>query len=115
MALPRQVVRGLEECLKEHAGLELPRWIVEERAKARIVALGVDPKSYLDLVRGARGTMELGLFTEAVRVGETRFFRHPRQFDAVASVAVSSWQERGIRKPKVWSVGCATGEEPYTL
>ncbi len=52
-----------------------------------------------------------------ITVGETYFFREPQQFavvrDQVVPAMVSNRpRERALR---MWSAGCATGEEPYTL
>src|SRR6185369_8238761 len=72
-------------------------------------------EAYLDLVRSARGAPELAALVEAVRVGETRFFRHRPHVDALLDVVIPAWRERGERSPRIWSAGCATGEEAYTL
>lgn len=115
MGLSREILAGLEERLHAHAGFDLPEWVVETRALARMSALALDARAYLDLVRSPRGAGELGALVEAVRVGETSFFRHRPHVDALLDVVVPTWRERGERSPRVWSAGCATGEEPYTL
>ena len=114
MPLPPDILAALERRLRQHAGLELPSWVIEARALARMAALGLDAEHYLDRVSAPRGA-ELAALVEAVRVGETSFFRHRAQVDAVVDVVVPSWRHRGVRAPRVWSAGCATGEEPYTL
>src|SRR4051812_12961277 len=80
-----------------------------------MAALHLTPEEYLALVGSPRGTAELEALVETVRVGETRFFRHKPHVDALLDVVVPAWRERGERSPRVWSAGCATGEEPYTL
>jgi len=115
VTLARRIVSGLEECLRSHAGLELPAWVIESRAVARMSALGLSPAAYLELISSAPGAGELRALLEAVRVGETRFFRHRPQVDALLEVVVPAWRERDERSPRVWSAGCASGEEAYTL
>ncbi|MFO0588025.1 MAG: CheR family methyltransferase [Polyangiaceae bacterium] len=115
MALAREVLSGIEERLHEHAGLDLPAWVVEARALARMGALRLSATAYLELVNSPGGAGELLALVEAVRVGETSFFRHRPQVDALLDVVVPSLRERDCRSPRVWSAGCATGEEPYTL
>lgn len=52
-------------------------------------------------------------------VGETYFFRDPRMFSALEHEVLPSLIERrrqeGIRRLRIWSAGCASGEEPYSL
>ena len=115
MGLARDILDGLERRLHAHAGFDLPEWIVEARALSRMSALDLGAQAYLDLVSSPRGAAELSALVEAVRVGETRFFRHRPQVDALLEVVVPAWRERGERSPRVWSAGCATGEEAYTL
>lgn len=47
---------------------------------------------------------------EAVTIGETYFFRRPDHFEVVRSIL-----ERATGPIHLWSAGCATGEEPYSL
>ncbi len=110
-----EVLSGLARLVRGFAGLELPAWVVESKAGARMTALSLDGPGYLSLVESGRGASELGRLVEALRVGETRFFRHKGQLDAVLEVVAPRWREAGTQRPKVWSAGCATGEEPYTL
>jgi chemotaxis protein methyltransferase CheR len=77
--------------------------------------LGVDADHYLALLETARGKAELSVLVEAVRVGETRFFRHRAHVDALVEIVVAAWVASGEKSPRVWSAGCATGEEPYTI
>jgi len=53
----------------------------------------------------------------ALTVGETYFFREPRQFDLVRETILPALVDaRGPDRPlRLWSAGCATGEEPYSL
>jgi chemotaxis protein methyltransferase CheR len=115
VALPRDIVAGLTRRLQEHAGLELPAWVVEARARGRIEKLGVAAADYVELIGTPRGRVELDELVEAVRVGETRFFRHRSQVDALVNVVAPAVAARGRRSVRVWSAGCASGEEPYTL
>jgi chemotaxis methyl-accepting protein methylase len=115
VALPRDIVAGLTRRLAERAGLELPAWVVEARATARMEILGVSPAEYVELVATPRGRVELDELVEAVRVGETRFFRHMSQVEALVDVVAPAIAARGRRSVRGWSAGCASGEEAYTL
>src|SRR5690349_3417238 len=115
MSLPPDILAGLARRLNERAGLELPAWVVASRARARMRALGLQPAAYLELISAGRGSGELAELIETVRVGETRFFRHQSQIDALVDVVAPAIAARGRRPVRVWSAGCASGEEPYTL
>ncbi|HVO80909.1 MAG TPA: protein-glutamate O-methyltransferase CheR [Terriglobales bacterium] len=71
----------------------------------------------LDQLRSSESACE-GL-VESLFDGETRFFRHPTAFESLARVALpellarkSSGSPRSLR---LWSAGCSTGEEPYSM
>lgn len=115
MSLAPDIVAGVARRLAEHAGLELPAWVVEARTAARLAELDIDPASYLQLITTGRGAAELAALVEAVRVGESSLFRHRPQIAALAEVVVPALRAKNKRAVKVWSAGCATGEEPYTL
>lgn len=58
----------------------------------------------------ARDPEALGALVEHAVVGETAFWRHPEQLGAVARLAAAS-----AAPLRIWSAGCATGEEPYSV
>jgi len=57
---------------------------------------------------------------DAICTNETHFFREPRQFDYIKDTLVPEWRRKaacGERQKaiRVWSAGCSTGEEPYSI
>jgi len=71
----------------------------------------------LDRLRSSDSECE-GL-TERLVGGETGFFRSPAAFDSLSKVVIPELQARKAAEHphnlRVWSAGCATGEEPYSI
>jgi len=87
---------------------------------ARLEELGPaapDPAAYLHRFDGPLGDDELRCLLPLVTVGKTNFFRDERQFRALAALLPGLLaRSRGGGQPvRIWSAGCATGEEPYSL
>ena len=69
---------------------------------------------YADAVAGGPGWEAI---LAHLTVGETYFFRNGAQFDVLRDHIVPELRERRatLRMLRLWSAGCATGEEPYSL
>jgi chemotaxis protein methyltransferase CheR len=52
---------------------------------------------------------------DCISTNETHFFREPRQFEFLERQVIPAWKEKGPRILRIWSAGCSTGEEPYSL
>lgn len=62
---------------------------------------------------------ELRQMINAITTNQTDFFRERHHFDFLRQVVLPGIRDRaestGDRKVRIWSAGCATGEEPYTI
>jgi chemotaxis protein methyltransferase CheR len=62
---------------------------------------------------------ELVALLNEITIGETCFFRNQPQLDALRQIVIPKILETKsalpLRKLRIWSAGCSTGEEPYTL
>jgi chemotaxis protein methyltransferase CheR len=65
----------------------------------------------------AHRQQEIVHLIDAVTTNKTDFFREPEHFDFLLSNALPSLASRygSSRRSLIWSAGCSTGEEPYTL
>lgn len=75
-------------------------------------------RAYLELLHdGDAGETELDQIIERLTIGETYFFRHRELFDAIRDVALPEILERNraTQRIRVWSAGCSTGAEAYSL
>jgi chemotaxis protein methyltransferase CheR len=62
-------------------------------------------------------TVELDRLINAVTVNETHFFRDEGQFNALYTYVLPLLieRQRATRTLRIWSAGCASGEEPYSV
>uniref|UniRef100_UPI0035690D22 CheR family methyltransferase n=1 Tax=Pseudomonas sp. TaxID=306 RepID=UPI0035690D22 len=64
---------------------------------------------------GPRGAVEWSTLLDRLTVQETRFFRHRQSFEVLERYLRERLQH-GLGSPwEMWSVGCSSGEEPYSL
>jgi len=92
---------------------------LSELINRRLSALGTgDCASYARfLYGGGAGSAEMDFLIADLTVGETYFFRDEDQFAAIRDVALADILERkqSTRQLRIWSAGCATGAEAYSL
>lgn len=102
-----------------HTGISLTdakRELVRRRFSPRIRELGLRGFSdYCDLIDQGDGS-ELTLFTNAITTNLTSFFRENHHFEYLKKEILPNFYKRhGHRKLRIWSAGCSTGEEPYSI
>jgi len=91
------------------------------RALKRMNALNVTSyyRYFKLLTDRAEREHELLAFLGALTINETAFFRNRPQMDVFANIVlpeiVSKKREQNDFTLKIWSAGCSTGQEPYTL
>jgi chemotaxis protein methyltransferase CheR len=79
-----------------------------------------EARQYLDLISNpATRVIELRELLNEITIGETCLFRSPQQLAALQNVIlpelIATRSKIGLRKLRIWSAGCSTGEEPYTI
>ncbi|WP_303175058.1 protein-glutamate O-methyltransferase CheR, partial [uncultured Desulfovibrio sp.] len=97
------------------------KYLVENRLSNRIKELNLKSyNEYYNFLRfDANRRKELNKLFEVVTTNETSFFRNPPQLEvfqkSVLAETLEQCRKSGQKKLRIWSAGCSTGEEPYTL
>jgi chemotaxis protein methyltransferase CheR len=113
------LVRSL---LATRSGIDFGRHrlsFLESRVRRRMSQVGA--RSLYEYYRmvAASEAGELQALVDEVSIHETSFFRNPPQFAMLASHVlrerVSARLAHGVRALRLWSAGCSTGQEPYSL
>lgn len=110
----------IKDYIAEHAGIALAdskQQMVYSRLVRRLRAKKIpDFDTYLKLLQSDDGS-ELINFINALTTNLTSFFRENHHFEFLTESALP-WlevQNRNSRKIKIWSAGCSTGEESYSI
>ncbi len=77
-------------------------------------------KEYFNLVSQSDQQHERALMIDCITTNETHFFREPRHFDFLVQQVFPRWKREAaagerLSRLTIWSAGCSTGEEPYSL
>ncbi|MEX0748387.1 MAG: protein-glutamate O-methyltransferase CheR [Rhodothermales bacterium] len=93
------------------------KYLLDSRVGQRMRALGfLEFESYF---AGIAQRNEAARLLNAVTINETYFFRNPGQFEVltheILPSIVAKKREAGLNTINVWSAGCSTGDESYTL
>jgi chemotaxis protein methyltransferase CheR len=109
--------------VKEKTGISLglhKRDLVVSRLSRRLRALGLTSfKDYIEFLKKKDDGDELVQMINRITTNKTDFFREKHHFDYLSNTLLPSLYQEGERTGKrelrVWSAGCSSGEEPYTL
>jgi chemotaxis protein methyltransferase CheR len=112
----------LRSLIYAQAGITLSpdkKTMLELRIKRRLRSLELDSYTqYCEYLFGHLGQRdELVHLIDVVTTNKTDFFREPAHFDYLTEKALPTLMagNRNGRDLLIWSAGCSTGEEPYTL
>ena len=116
------VFRLMRDLISEYCGIyydDESKYIMERRLNRRLQVCGMQDFQdyYRFLLYNRDRENELAEIIDILTVNETYFFRENKQFDALLEeIAPELMKIRsGARKLRIWSAGCASGEEPYTV
>src|SRR6188768_3484445 len=102
-------------------GIKLPlakKSMLESRLNKRVRSLGYSSyKEFLDFIFSDQGKQgELFDVIDLITTNKTDFFREAAHFHFLSKEFLTQYSsEFGRNKLKIWSAGCSSGEEPYTI
>ncbi len=115
-----EVFRGFQRIALEQTGIELAdgkRAMIVNRFSRRLGALGLSCfEEYLKVV-AQPGHPEASEFIDTVTTNLTYFYREPHHFEVLKNTVLPAIAKR-VTAPtpiRIWSAGCSSGAEPYTL
>jgi len=94
--------------------------LLQARLNKRLRATGISSyEDYFKYITSPHNGAELVHFLDSVSTNLTYFFRESQHFDFLSEVAMPALLEEKKKEKsnriRVWSAGCSTGEEPYSL
>ncbi|EPR43790.1 MCP methyltransferase, CheR-type [Desulfovibrio sp. X2] len=116
--------KGLREFIYGLTGIDIPeqrQYLVENRLGPRLKELSLKNfGEYLQHLRFSRDKQaEVDRLFELITTNETSLFRDTRQLDVVReqvlATLIAQAEASGRKELRIWSAGCSSGEEPYTL
>jgi len=119
---PEPEYERVRDLVRAVSGLEIPtsrRSVLDDAVLASMAEVQASsPSELLDQLNGGgdhRHTIQA--LVARLTIGETHFFRNRPQFEALKTLVLPQLIEkrRAAKRLRLWSAGCATGEEPYSL
>ncbi|GAB7023466.1 CheR family methyltransferase [Salidesulfovibrio brasiliensis] len=116
--------RNLRDFIYEQCGIYVAdnrKYLLENRLGNRLKQLNLKDfgEYYYYLQYDSAKSSELRKLFEVITTNETSFFRNPPQLkvfqDNILSSVIAEQRKNGSKKLRIWSAGCSTGEEPYTI
>lgn len=112
---------AIARMLYDDAGIALTESkasLVYSRLAKRLRALGLESfREYCKFVGGAEGVSERQNMLAALTTNVTRYFREPHHFEHLKSRVLPDLlaRARARGRVRIWSAGCSTGQEPYSI
>jgi len=120
--LPEDVFRLLRDLVRDYSGIyfdDNSRYLIERRLSKRLKNLHLDNfrDYYRFLLYDKRREEEFSSIMDILTVNETYFFREMSQLTAFSEEILRELKtiKRLGRNLRIWSAGCSSGEEPYTI
>lgn len=116
------VFRLVRDAIREYCGIyfdESSKYLFEKRLSKRVTVNHLHDfrEYYRLLLYDKRREDEFSFIVDVLTVNETYFFRELNQLKALVDEILPEIKEakKSAKKIRIWSAGCSTGEEPYTI
>jgi chemotaxis protein methyltransferase CheR len=119
--LPDDVFRQMRDEIYKRTGMyfaDSAKYLLQKRLSPRAKELNFDSfqKYFYFLQYDPRSDAEFDQIYDLVTTNETYFFREPAQLTAfVEEIVPELLTRKAVKKVRIWSAGCSSGEEPYTI
>jgi chemotaxis protein methyltransferase CheR len=121
LELPDDVFRLLRDQIYKKSGMwfnDSSKYLLQKRLSPRARELNFDSfqKYFYFLQYDPRADAEFDQIFDLVTTNETYFFREPAQLTAfIDEIIPDLLSRKALKKIRIWSAGCSSGEEPYSL
>jgi len=112
---------SIAQLARQRFGINLPatkKSLVYSRLSPRLRALGLPSMDdYVTVVENQKNVAENDMFASALTTNVTHFFREEHHFEFLRHQALPDLINVAAKggKVRIWSAGCSTGEEPYSI
>jgi len=120
--LPEEVFRLIRDLIRDYCGIYFDngsRYLLEKRLSRRVRThhLSSFRDYFRHLLYDRKSEEELTSIVDVLTVNETYFFREKNQLKAFSEEVLPELREikKDTKRLRIWSAGCSTGEEPYTI
>jgi len=124
MPMTDEEFRLIRDLIYNHSGLFFDndsKYLLEKRLGKRVTLHSLSGyKDYYHFLRYNRGKdQEISDIMDVLTTNETYFFREAFQLkaftDEIIPEILAEKEKKGDRSLRIWSAGCSSGEEPYTI
>ena len=115
-----ETLADFQRLVLKYTGIELAeskRSMIINRFTRRLIALNIDSfEDYIKII-SKTGHPEHIEFIDAITTNLTFFFRESQHFDVLGNVVLPRLinEDRSDKPIRIWSAGCSSGQEPYSI
>lgn len=120
-ALNEKQFKHIASYIESTVGIKMPiekKLMMQSRLNSRLKSLNFPNfEEYINFIfsKTPEAEVELVKLVDAMTTNLTEFFREPAHFDYLTDIVLPKYAKEDRTNIKLWSVGCSSGQEPYTL